>query len=478
MPTSNPYNTATANAWIRDHKPDESARFRPGYHLAAPVGWLNDPNGLVHVNGEYHAFYQFHPYSSEWGPMHWGHAVSPDMVHWRHMPVALAPDSPWDEGGGCYSGSAVESDGELVLMYTGHTDTAETQNIAVSTDGTTFSKITGNPVIPAAPSDNSIDFRDPKVWRHDGHWYVVLGSSDLGNDGRALIYRSDDLRHWDYLGPLARSEGRLGRMWECPDFFELDGTHVLMMSPVGMDAEGILYRNAFQTGYVCGPFDYGRVAFGHGPFEELDRGHDFYATQTFTAPDGRRICMAWMDMWHSDFPEQKEGWAGMLTLPRELHVVNGRLRMTPVRELLELRESPVSTLSGEIAHDQVLASPSANRFELVFSCSDPRALDGDTGIRLGWGATAVTFRREGSTGRLILDRGGADGERICECATTDHLDLRVFVDSSSIEVFANNGEETFSSRIYPTGRITASLISSRPSIRARSVCYPLRKVMD
>ena len=244
-----------------------------------------------------------------------------------------------------------------------------------------------------------------------------------------------------------------------------------------MEPQGIHYRNAFQTGYLCGVMDYDHVSFTPGDFEELDRGHDFYASQTFMTPDGRRVCIAWMDMWLSEFPEQREGWAGMLTLPRELHVMDGRLRMTPVQELLQLREPPISTLSGTMSDGRHLASPPNNRFEMLFSCTDEHALSGSVGIRFDWGDGHIDFRRDGDTGRLVLDRGGDDGERICEHPGADHLDLRIFVDNSSIEVFVNSGEETFSSRIYPTGSITATLIASTPTIEAESVCYALKKAV-
>ena len=164
-------------------------------------GGLNDPNGLCWFAGEYHVFYQHNPYSTEWGPIHWGHVVSPDLVHWRHAGVALAPGDSYDRHG-CHSGSAVDNDGELTLIYTGHVyadpdpltrdvdQFTQTQNIAVSRDGTTFVKYPGNPVLARPPADSTHHFRDPKVWRHEDHWYMVLGNGALDGAGRALLYRS------------------------------------------------------------------------------------------------------------------------------------------------------------------------------------------------------------------------------------------------------------------------------------------------
>ena len=251
-------------------------RYRLGYHIMAPANWINDPNGLVQYKGEYHVFYQHHPYDENWGPMHWGHVKSKDLVHWEHLPIALAPGDACDTNG-CFSGSAVDNDGELTLIYTGHhyVDKEkdlfyQNQNLAVSTDGLTFHKIAENPVIPKPPTDSSHHFRDPKVWKHKDSWYMVVGNSTKENVGRVILYRSPDLRKWSYIGVLAQGNEKLGFMWECPDFFELDGKYVLMISPQGIKKDGDLYNNLFQTGYLIGDYNYETNEFMHGSFNELD----------------------------------------------------------------------------------------------------------------------------------------------------------------------------------------------------------------
>lgn len=187
-------------------------RYRLGYHIMPRANWINDPNGLIQFKGEYHVFFQHHPYDEHWGPMHWGHVKSKDLIHWEHLPVALAPGDEFDQSG-CFSGSAVDDHGRLALIYTGHNIIDQekdlfyqTQNIAVSQDGTVFEKLQENPVITEPPEDSARHFRDPKVWKHRDVWYMVIGNSSKENVGRVVLYRSPDLRDWEYAGILAQSD--------------------------------------------------------------------------------------------------------------------------------------------------------------------------------------------------------------------------------------------------------------------------------
>ena len=329
-------------------KENINERYRLGYHIMAPANWINDPNGLIQYKGEYHVFYQHHPYDENWGPMHWGHVKSKDCIHWKHCPIALAPGDEFDKGG-CFSGSAVDNNGELTLIYTGHNyidkekDTFyETQNIAVSKDGITFEKYENNPVIAVLPEDSIHHFRDPKVWKHEDKWYMVVGNSTKDKIGRVILYSSLDLRKWDYVGTLATSKGELGYMWECPDFFKLGNKYVLSFSPQGIEKKDGKYPNLFQTGYIVGDYDYDKNEFKHGTFNEFDNGHDFYAVQTFLDDKGRRIAIGWMDMWESDMPTKQDGWCGALTMPRELTLSNdNKIKMNPIEEAELLREENI-----------------------------------------------------------------------------------------------------------------------------------------
>jgi beta-fructofuranosidase len=436
-------------------------RWRLGYHIMAPSGWINDPNGLAQYEGMYHVFFQHYPNGTEWGPMHWGHVASRDLVNWKHFPIALTPGDAFDRDG-CFSGSAVEKDGELCLIYTGHryadkekTVSDQVQCLAVSKDGINFKKFSDNPVIATYPKDGSGDFRDPKVWRQGDFFYLIAGTCK-NHIGKVVLYRSHDLKSWTYLGVLAQSDSNLGYMWECPDFFELGGKYILMVSPQGIEPEGDLYQNLHQTGYFVGNFDYASIRFDYGSFTELDHGHDFYAVQTFQDDSGRRIAIGWMDMWESPMPEQAEGWAGALTLPRELHLdENGRIRMTPVADLARLRKKELMNVEDLLvagSHTLNQLNDDLLEVELII---DLRVSDADYfGIKLRCGETEETVIQYETASRVLtLDRSksgvGPGGTRRTTLPACDSLKLKIYLDRSSVEVFVNDGARVMTSRIYP-----------------------------
>jgi len=436
-------------------------RYRLGYHIMAPANWINDPNGLIQYKGEYHVFYQHHPYDENWGPMHWGHVKSKDLVHWEHLPIALAPTEDYEKDG-CFSGSAVDDNGVLTLIYTGNIFIDrekdildQSQCIATSTDGIHFTKETVNPVILNHPHEGSGHFRDPKVWKHNDYWYMVLGTRKE-EIGKVVLYKSKDLRQWEYLGVLAESDGTLGYMWECPDFFELDGKYVLLLSPQGIEAKGDLYNNLFQTGYLVGDYNYETNKFVHDSFTELDNGHDFYAVQTFLDDKGRRIAFGWMDMWESNMPTKEDGWCGALTLPRELTLgENNKILMNPVEELTLLRNSEHNVCTNQAITGRYLAETKNDLAEIKVEFDLTKTTAKSIGLKIR-GAnqeeTAVMYHIENQ--KLILDctKSGKeeDGIRRTMLEANQVLSLRVFIDRSSIEVFANDGQAVMTSRIYPT----------------------------
>lgn len=426
-------------------------RYRLGYHVSAPAGWINDPNGFCYYKGYYHIFYQYHPYSADWGPMHWGHAYSKDLIHWESLPIALAPDTKADEDG-CFSGSAIVKDDVLYLIYTGHHYYGDgdpdhfwqNQNLAYSTDGINFTKYENNPIIKTPPTDNTHHFRDPKVWQKDGSYYMILGSQGKDGLGRVITYRSSDLKKWQYLGEITKAKDLTteGYMWECPDFFKLADKDILLLSPQGIKTDGQKYLNLFQTGYFVGNYDYDTNTFEHGSFTELDHGHDFYATQTTLAPDGRRLVFGWMDMWESDFPEKADGWAGALTLPRELVLKNEKLYMRPLKELTQLRTEKLATLDTPKAKKTLLCEGTAQveldlHFEqleeLEFKLTDQNE---HSHVSLGFDKTKNLF---------TLHNGD---ERYATITPSSDLRLQIFIDTSSLEIFINDGEAVFTERFY------------------------------
>ncbi len=443
-----------------------NARWYPAYHIAAPSGWINDPNGFSCFNGEYHIFYQHYPYDVKWGPMHWGHVVSKDLAHWRHLPIAIAPDKLYDASGGCFSGSALEHSGKLWLMYTGHVDlpvpTAdginriETQNIAVSSDGITFEKLAANPVlyVPAEAGDISgNDFRDPKMWAHGGKYYAVVGSRNKAETvGLALLFESADMENWTFKSIMARSEGNQGDMWECPNFAEIDGRDVLILSPMNIKAEGKKFLNLQQSGYMLGEMNYSTGTFAHGDFDLLDAGFDFYAPQILQAPDGRCILIAWLDMWGTPMPEQADGWSGQMTVPRELHIRDGKIVSTPVKELEALRGAKVSYENLTLGKATKLDGVRGEVGELLATIDLARSKSFSIELRSS-GKEKTVFSFDAATGIVKLNRDKSGqaltGEREIKLAPAAEMRLHIFLDRSSLEIFINDGEAVFSTRLYP-----------------------------
>lgn len=297
------------------------------YHFEPEKGWINDPNGLCRYKGRYHAFFQYNPYSLHWDTMHWGHAVSDDLLHWEELPIALHPDMPYDDGLGCFSGSALVEGDTLYLMYTSVSkDMGQTQSLVVS-DGTHFEKYADNPVIRTNPLDpTNRDFRDPKVFRWGTEYRMVCGT---GADGLAsiLLYGSVDLIHWEYMGPIFQSRD-YGPVAECPDLYPVDGRWILMFSRM----------TGFRTGqFILGDFDGSR--FTAESFQLPEKGRNFYAPQTFcdTTADGgtgRRILIGWMP--HYALLPADAVRNGAFTIPREVHVREGRICLEPIREAMPM----------------------------------------------------------------------------------------------------------------------------------------------
>ncbi|EKT54246.1 glycoside hydrolase family 32 protein [Providencia sneebia] len=432
-------------------------QFYPNYHLAPYAGWLNDPNGLIYHEGLYHAFYQHHPFSADWGPMHWGHATSEDMIHWQHQPIALAPGDEFDRDG-CFSGSAVSHNGQLYLFYTGHiwlsgegddSHIHQSQCLAISHDGIHFEK---KGVVVPCPQ-GYMHFRDPKVWYQDDRWWMVVGARDSLDQGQILLFTSHDLLTWsENYQVLAKTDDKNVYMWECPDFFSLGEQFVTLFSPQGKKPQGHQYRNLYQNGYLVGNWSPNQPYEITNQFSELDMGHDFYAPQTFLAQDGRRIAIAWMDMWESAMPSKAHGWCGCFTVPRELTLDDqGKIISNPINELTSLRTEQIDIAPCTLTKNSsltLLDEASSCEIELIWDLQQSPAEK--FGFWLGDGAE---FFIDGQNQQLTLSRHypeyAISGYRSAPLPQTRHLKVRAFIDKSSLEVFINDGELTFSSRIYP-----------------------------
>lgn len=448
---------------------------RPAFHLSARVGWMNDPNGFSFYNGEYHLFYQYHPYETKWGPMHWGHATSKDLLHWEYRPAVLAPDMDYDRDG-CFSGSAVElADGKHLLMYTGvekrvqpdgSTREIQTQCLAVG-DGVDYKKYVGNPVLDQKdlPEGGSkYDFRDPKLWQEaDGSFRCVVGNCTEDRDGQILLYSSQDGIQWSFEKVLASNQKRFGKMWECPDFFELDGKQVLLVSPQDMLPQGLEYHNGNGTVCLIGSYDKETGAFWEERNQAVDYGIDYYASQTLLAPDGRRIMIGWLQNWDtSSFPnwDYEHVWFGQMSLPRELSVSEGRLIQQPIRELEALR-------GPEVRHENVnftgvarLDGVKGRRvdMELTIRPGDEQNIYKKFTVHFAkndtyW--TALSFRPYESILKVDRKFSGSRRAIIHQRRTrvkseNGNIKLRIILDNFSVEVFVNDGEQVVSATMYTT----------------------------
>jgi len=439
---------------------------RPGYHFTPPQNFMNDPNGLVFYDGEYHLFYQHNPFGDVWGHMSWGHAVSRDLIHWDHLPVALHEE----DGVMIFSGSAVvdlqNSSGfgnvnhpPLVAIYTGQSGVEQHQNLAYSLDrGRTWMKYKGNPIL----SIGARDFRDPKVfwYKPTQQWVMVTVLSDqykIRFDG------SPDLKHWTHLSDFGPG-GAVDGIWECPDLFPL----VVEGQPE--QNKWVLKVDALKgTGaqYFIGDFDGTRFINDTTDDQVLrvDYGNDFYAAQSWSdEPNDRRIWIGWLNNWHYANLIPTSPWRGLFSIPRELHLrqyAEGLLLVQePIQALTNMRQSlyhaddiNIDTVNSQLANVKM---DMAAEIQVEFTLSTAR----EFGVRLCTGdeeATVIGYDMQMQ--EIFLDRHHSgditfsdkfDGvHRAPLVAEQGKINLHIFVDACSVEVFANNGLIVISDLIFP-----------------------------
>lgn len=457
-------------------------KFRPQFHFSPEKGWMNDPNGLVYFDGEYHLFYQYYPDSTVWGPMHWGHAVSTDLVHWQNLPIALYPDSL----GYIFSGSAVVDRNNtsgfgtsdkipLVAIYALHnpaiersgSNTFENQAIAYSLDkGRTWIKYPGNPVLK---NPGIRDFRDPKVFWHreSGKWIMILAVHD-----RVHLYSSPDLKNWTFESEFGKETGAHGGVWECPDLFPLNvkgKDQIKWVMLVSINPGGPNGGSATQ--YFTGDFD-GHNFVADDTLEKwVDYGPDNYAGVTWSdipETDGRRLFLGWMSNWNYAAVVPSSTWRSAMTGPRDLSLIKNKdqymLISKPVKELEALRIASKSTgfqldensKEEELLDDSFDLSKCELVFEFNFGDSFPDTLKmllgNKTGENLIVGLSFIT-------NEFYIDRRESGNTSFSKSfpgiATAPYqpgktLKIRILLDATSSELFADDGKLVMTGLFFPS----------------------------
>ena len=435
--------------------------YRLHFHLMPPAGWLNDPNGLSQYKGDYHVFFQYAPTEVQGGLKMWGHYRSRDLIHWEYLGVPLMADTPYDCHG-VYSGSALPDKDGLHLYYTGNVKLEDKEYDyindgrqawtlhTVSRDGIHFEK----KEIVLSPGDYPENYtchiRDPKVWKENKVYYMILGGRKKSDQGAVLLYRSSDGKKWEYDRELS-TEVPFGYMWECPDLFTVQGQRVLSVSPQGLKREAYRFQNRYQSGYFL--LEKGK---GLENFQEWDLGFDFYAPQTFEDEKGRRILIGWMGM--PDAEEeytnpQEGGWQHALTVPREIVWREGKLCQYPVEEIEKLRGKQFFMKAGE---EKIFP----------FSCFDlilKQEASADCRICL---AESLTITYQEGIVKIELGEREGRGRKIRQARLESLYEIRVLADTSAIEIYLNQGELVFTLRYYP-GQAFARL---KAETDAASVC--------
>lgn len=443
-------------------------RHRPQFHFVAPAGWLNDPNGLGQWNGRFHLFYQHNPHAPVHAAIHWGHASSLDLVHWRDEPIALAP-SAGPDADGCWSGVLVDDGGTPTLVYSGHRDgVGQRACLAVGDpDLRSWRKDPANPVIADLPADlDLVEFRDHCVWRDGDDWLQLVGSGIRGRGGTALLYRSADLRSWTYVGPIlvgcaGKDEVWTGSVWECVDLFRLGGDDqpspdVLLLS---VWEAGVTHHGVYQTGRLDGE------RFHLSQRQLLDYGLSYcYAAQSFSDDQGRRIMFGWLQEGRSIPAQVEAGWSGVMSLPRQLtRTANGQLSQHVVAEINQLRRDHRAVAPGTLQPEQglPLSEVVGDQLDVELRARVPPGATLDLAILASPDGLEQTVIRldadEVGAVRLALDRSASSLDDNVETrplggtVTADPdgaVALRVLIDHSAVEIFANGRPLT--ARVYPT----------------------------
>lgn len=422
------------------------------YHLMPPVGWLNDPNGLCQKDGIYHIYFQYSLFDSQGGIKLWGHYTSKNFIEFEEHEPFLFPDTYMDRDG-VYSGSAFVENNTIYYFYTGNVKLTDRNNYdyihegreqnticCKSEDGFSIDKkelIISNKNYPANMSRH---VRDPKIFKKDENYYMVLGARTNDNQGCVLLYKSQDLKNFEYFNTITTPK-KFGYMWECPDLFEIDEHLFLIVCPQGIEQSYFNYENIYQCGYFEVNYDFDKNSYTLSEFKELDHGFDIYAPQSFIDEKGRRIQFGWMGIPDADYHNQSTidyCWQHALTIPKELTYRNGQLYQTPIKEIELLRERKYEVLIDEF--NELKLDEICYEMNINFNVSE------DFYIQL---REDVYLKYQNQVLTLILGQSSC-GRNKRHLVISYILSLTIYSDTSSLEIFINDGQEVMTTRVYDT----------------------------
>lgn len=483
--------TPLINNYIETKVGSINNKYRLKYHMSPRVGWMNDPNGLIYFNGEYHFYYQANPYRTKPGQMVWGHFLSPDMISFKDLGVALSLDVV---GENAYSGGAIESDGKINIFYTLHTEkhpalvrfdgdvlepdvdillTEETNEErkrayrpnegkdikeeeiyhSTSNDGMAFEKgekVFDNETLPSNLSQT--DFRDPCPVKINDTYYIFVGGKDLNeNKGVIIVLKSKSLDHFEYafhLGPYYE----LGDMAECPSYQKVDNKDVILVSGCNVCRRDNDFKNINCSVFIVGDIDFAKGEMKVDFIKEIDKGDCYYAPQFVRGLD-RPVMIGWMEMWGKKYPTSKwhHGYVGAFSIPRELFIKDGDIYQRPIEEL--------DKYSHELYRDYL---PRQADISLVMKQGSFLKIEGDNGD------IVIGNNQQG----VFLDNLEANGMYPCIRRTNnayEKCNIRILLDISSIELFVDDGREVITSRIYIDGELKMTTSGEIEELKVKEV---------
>lgn len=441
------YNLKNANEFIEKNKESVNKKFFPKINYAAPIGWINDPNGVNKIGDYYHLFYQYYPYEPCHGPMHWGHARTKDGLRWENLPVALAPDMSYDKNG-VFSGSAIFVEDELYLMYTGnltetdHGKVRQNQNISRSKDYVNFEKYENNPVLDEKDLPGNIskeDFRDPKVFVKDGKFYAVIGTKTDNKIGTVLLYESEDMLAWTYKSILISDDTYLGDMAECPDLllFE-DDKAVLLVSAMNYHYHG--KKHPHKTMLIEGRMDWDSYKFLAENTREMDFGFDYYAPQSAKEDDGY-FAIAWNQAWGSSLIPGEEGhkWMGQMTIPQLIFEEDGKVKRTihpkTLTKKILIKESKTSEDSISLENGNFIEFETKKSGLLNLSiANDNEVFD----FSFDLANNKASYDRSKMAHKIETENDFDINKKSFDIEFKDKNKFKIIIDRSSIQVYIND----------------------------------------